>query len=154
MEQFNQCDGGHADKGEIRKYPIGGGGNMFICRDCYNKHRAIEIKKQRPVYDWATLEIVQPKIEPPKPTEAEIASALVVLGEKLDEYDWVGTRVDDAWSDHITPIFHDILVEEGMWDFFHDADEDYEVLGRADHLIGSKIAAWLMDCYKPEAGSG
>jgi len=152
MEQFNQCEGGHGTKDEIRKYPIGSGGhngNMLLCRDCYCKYRASEIEEERPVYDWTTLEIVQPKIEPPKPTEQEIKDALARLRERFTDYDWTATIADDAWGDHVQSRLPEYLSEEEH-EFFHEADEDREALGEAIELVTRMFVAWLAETYNPE----
>ena len=36
MRNYN-CDGGHCktDDGEVRVYPLGAGGNLILCRECW-----------------------------------------------------------------------------------------------------------------------
>jgi hypothetical protein len=142
-EQFNQCDGGHATKGEIRKYPTGVVGQLLLCHDCYLKHHHSEVEEGRPVYDWNTLEIIEKAIKPPKPTEAEAQTALVLLAERLDKIDWCGTSLDDAWADHVTGQFPEVLTED-EFNFFESADpDDREVLQKAINLIADSFVGFL-----------
>mgnify|MGYP001617986761 CR=1 FL=1 len=42
---MNQCDQGHETKEEIRSLPIGGQGNILVCKEHYRKE--IEFRKYR-----------------------------------------------------------------------------------------------------------
>jgi hypothetical protein len=54
--------------GEVRLYPIGGGGNMILCRTCwawenqYRHYRGIETKRpiDWPELDWRCAEVWDP----------------------------------------------------------------------------------------------
>ena len=56
------CDGSHCilEHGEVRIYPLGGGGNMIYCKECFaheNRYRAkrgVETKcpENFPQVDW------------------------------------------------------------------------------------------------------
>ena len=41
------CEGQNCTEatGEVRLYPIGGGGNMVLCRDCWDAHNAFVIEQ-------------------------------------------------------------------------------------------------------------
>lgn len=47
----NHCEYGHATQGEIRRFPIGGGATLDICRECYRR-------EDRPALPWEALERV------------------------------------------------------------------------------------------------
>jgi hypothetical protein len=61
------CDGGtaHSSNPEVRVYPLGGGGNLILCRLCWdheNKWRAQRTKEVGdktawPQVDWNTAEV-------------------------------------------------------------------------------------------------
>jgi hypothetical protein len=58
------CDGSHCreDIGDVRLYPLGGGGNLILCRDCFNHENAYRRARGRetgapenwPVVEWST----------------------------------------------------------------------------------------------------
>ena len=60
------CDGDHCRKpGEVRLYPLGGGGNLILCRQCFTEENAFRLSQQRkhyrdaaswPLVDWTTAE--------------------------------------------------------------------------------------------------
>jgi len=61
------CCGGHCwfDKGEVRVYPIGAGGNLILCRACWNHENAYNRWRGRetgrpenwPVRNWDEAEV-------------------------------------------------------------------------------------------------
>lgn len=60
--------------GEVRVYPIGGGGNMILCHACwtdenrYRFNRGKETKQPEnwPQLDWAKAEVYQPSSRDPE----------------------------------------------------------------------------------------
>lgn len=61
------CDGsGPHTPGEIRLYPLGGGGNLILCANCWNKEnryrwrRAVETgaPENWPQEDWQAAKVV------------------------------------------------------------------------------------------------
>lgn len=62
-ENWNCNGSGPHTKGEVRVYPIGGGGNLILCESCfrreneYNRERYIESGQSRdnwPLVQWIT----------------------------------------------------------------------------------------------------
>ena len=63
------CCGSHcaSDSGEVRMYPLGGGGNLILCRACfahenrYRQERARETQalENFPLWDWDKAEIYE-----------------------------------------------------------------------------------------------
>jgi hypothetical protein len=48
MSRQNNCDGGGPHRsGEVRVLPIGGGGNLILCRACYGHEVGREMDRQR-----------------------------------------------------------------------------------------------------------
>lgn len=59
MSLQNNCDGGGPHRsGEVRVYPIGGGGNLILCQACYGHEVGFEMDRQRdqgvPNSQWVT----------------------------------------------------------------------------------------------------
>ena len=67
MNKNPNCSGGHCvhDHGEVRVYPLGGGGNLILCHACwahenrYRFNRGFETKAPEnwPQHDWAKAEV-------------------------------------------------------------------------------------------------
>lgn len=67
MNKNPDCCGSHcaSERGEVRVYPIGGGGNLIICRACWdheNHYRRLKgihygRPEEWPVLDWNTAEV-------------------------------------------------------------------------------------------------
>jgi hypothetical protein len=65
MKNWN-CDGGRCKepRGDVRVYPLGGGGNLILCHACwahenrYRYNRGVETKNPDawPQHDWAKAE--------------------------------------------------------------------------------------------------
>jgi hypothetical protein len=60
----NNCDGDHCNSstGEVRLLPYGGGGNLILCRSCYDYEiawRKDQIKRKRDFEtpEWESLEV-------------------------------------------------------------------------------------------------
>jgi hypothetical protein len=64
MQPHNpMCDGSHcrSDSGPVKVYPLGGGGNLILCRACFNHENAYRLikgdkyKSQEnwPLIDWS-----------------------------------------------------------------------------------------------------
>lgn len=60
------CDGSHCTnpKGEVRLYPLGGGGNLILCASCWNYENAYRARQAKafgpenwPQVDWNSSEI-------------------------------------------------------------------------------------------------
>ena len=66
MSDINpNCDGGHCrdPKGEVRVYPLGSGGNLILCRACwehenefnrYQQNKHFAARELWPTRDWET----------------------------------------------------------------------------------------------------
>ncbi len=55
----NNCDGGGPHRsGEVRVFPVGGSGNLILCRACYGHEIGFEMDRQRdqgvPNSQWIT----------------------------------------------------------------------------------------------------
>lgn len=66
--QNPECCGSHCIRtnGEVRVYPLGGGGNLFLCRQCWsheNSFRADQRKRYRP-QDWPHVEWITARVAP------------------------------------------------------------------------------------------
>lgn len=66
MNKNPNCSGGHChtERGEVRVYPLGGGGNLILCHACWahenryrheNRHRFAE--GAWPQHDWNQAEV-------------------------------------------------------------------------------------------------
>lgn len=65
--QNPNCSGGHCrvTTGEVRVYPLGGGGNLILCRACWAHENQYRLERGRetgepanwPQVDWATAEV-------------------------------------------------------------------------------------------------
>ena len=63
----NMCDGNHClhATGEVRLYPLGGGGNLILCYACFaveNQYRRTQGKwigrpEEWPQVEWSTAEV-------------------------------------------------------------------------------------------------
>lgn len=63
----NNCDGAHCNTsiGEVRVYPLGGGGNLILCHSCwahenqynYNRGRETRNPKNWPQKNWFTAKV-------------------------------------------------------------------------------------------------
>jgi hypothetical protein len=57
------CDGGRCRSatGQVRVYPIGGGGNLILCRYCWNYENAFRQRRDNPAawpqVQWDTAKI-------------------------------------------------------------------------------------------------
>lgn len=69
MNRNPNCCGGHCreERGEVRVYPLGAGGNLILCHACwahenrYRFNRALETGESTrwPQVDWNTAEVYQ-----------------------------------------------------------------------------------------------
>jgi hypothetical protein len=50
------CDGGHCTTaiGEVRVYPLGGGGNLILCHSCWAHENRYRFAKHWPQLNWHT----------------------------------------------------------------------------------------------------
>jgi hypothetical protein len=86
IHKNNNCDGGRctSPNGEVRVYPLGGGGNLILCQSCWaheNKYRFERGKETGepsnfPQQDWYRAEIYNNEPEPSQKT-----------ADKIDGYD-------------------------------------------------------------------
>ena len=142
-EQFNQCDGGHATNGEIRKYPIGGDGNMLICHDCYKKHRASMIEEGHPVYDWDTLSIYSAAI---LTNLVDVQAVLMAIEKRMCGHDFCGEILDDAWCERVCSRLGEYL-EDDEHDLLERMGDDEEAVQQAHNLIAREFVRHLADRY-------
>ena len=63
------CDGNkcHSDTGEVRVYPLGGGGNLILCRQCWTYENIYRHSKGDrdawPPVDWSTARVYPDEAE-------------------------------------------------------------------------------------------
>jgi len=67
MTHNPNCDGSHCrhETGQVRVYPLGGGGNLILCAACwahenqyrYERGRETKAPENWPQVDWATAEV-------------------------------------------------------------------------------------------------
>jgi hypothetical protein len=67
MTQNPNCSGGHcrSETGPVKVYPLGGGGNLILCRACwahendYRRQRGLDTRAPEnfPVLDWDGAEL-------------------------------------------------------------------------------------------------
>jgi hypothetical protein len=67
MTHNPNCDGGQcrSETGEVRVYPLGGGGNLILCHACWTHENQYRIERARetknpdnwPTINWAAAEI-------------------------------------------------------------------------------------------------
>lgn len=63
MSQNPNCDGNkcHSDKGEVRVYPLGAGGNLILCRACWAHENRFRHERGDlvawPPEDWSTAAV-------------------------------------------------------------------------------------------------
>jgi len=71
MGRNNMCDGSHCNKetGEVKLYPLGGGGNLILCGVCwahenkynYNRGRETGRPEDFPQHDWYKAKVYNPE---------------------------------------------------------------------------------------------
>jgi hypothetical protein len=62
----NCCGDKCRDNGEVRVYPIGGGANLILCRECFAHENAFNARRGRdrnpdawPMVNWHTAEVYE-----------------------------------------------------------------------------------------------
>ncbi len=59
---MNQCDQAHETRDEIRKLPVGGGGNVLFCKACFLEEMKDERWADVAKPHWEDLEVYQSRL--------------------------------------------------------------------------------------------
>ena len=57
MDNPNCCGAGPHTPGDVRVMPTGGGGNLILCRACWNRELIYRRERNRELADWARFDL-------------------------------------------------------------------------------------------------